>query len=199
VIELQRLEDIRRAGLLAARSTPSLIEQVGVEDPVCGACCSAFQTIAQLPAGADDVLSAPGLNRLRMASPAYRIARRVVAVIAHHRQIRGLPMGALPCARRRMRIGPVDDTGARRRIYCKTVLRKPKLREFERLSLPTLIERINSWCGRPDSNRHRPCGPTDFLTATAYAASPRAFHALSEFVVWTIPSPWRSPGEGRSL
>lgn len=21
-----------------------------------------------------------------------------------------------------------------------------------------------AWCGRPESNRHRPCGPTDFLT-----------------------------------
>ena len=41
------------------------------------------------------------------------------------------------------------------------------------------------WCGRPDLNRHRPCGPTDFHTTSAFAA------ADSAFVVWTIPSPWR--------
>ena len=37
---------------------------------------------------------------------------------------------------------------------------------------------LQAWCGRPDLNRHRPCGPTDFLTTTAFAASHRAF-ALS--------------------
>jgi hypothetical protein len=26
------------------------------------------------------------------------------------------------------------------------------------------------WCGRPESNRHRPRGPTDFHTTTAFAA-----------------------------
>src|ERR1700677_1244645 len=34
---------------------------------------------------------------------------------------------------------------------------------------------MNCWCGRPESNRHRPRGPTDFHTTTAFAASPCAF------------------------
>ena len=42
-----------------------------------------------------------------------------------------------------------------------------------------------SWCGRRDLNPHGPCGPTDFLTPTAFAAP--AFAA--GFGVWTIPSP----------
>ena len=28
-----------------------------------------------------------------------------------------------------------------------------------------------NWCGRSDLNRHRPCGPTDFLTPSAFAAA----------------------------
>ena len=28
-----------------------------------------------------------------------------------------------------------------------------------------------NWCGRPDLNRHRPCGPTDFRTPSAFAAA----------------------------
>jgi len=28
-----------------------------------------------------------------------------------------------------------------------------------------------NWCGRPDLNRHRPCGPTDFHTTSAFAAT----------------------------
>jgi hypothetical protein len=27
------------------------------------------------------------------------------------------------------------------------------------------------WCGRSDLNRHRPCGPTDFRTPSAFAAA----------------------------
>ena len=30
-----------------------------------------------------------------------------------------------------------------------------------------------NWCGRGDLNPHRPCGPTDFLAATAFAAAIR--------------------------
>jgi hypothetical protein len=30
---------------------------------------------------------------------------------------------------------------------------------------------VVNWCGRPDSNRHRPCGPTDFRTTSAFAAA----------------------------
>ena len=44
------------------------------------------------------------------------------------------------------------------------------------------------WCGRPESNRHRPFGPTDFRTPTAFAAQSGVVHA-GEFGVWTIPSP----------
>lgn len=41
-----------------------------------------------------------------------------------------------------------------------------------------------SWCGRPDSNRHRPFGPKDFRTSYGFRR-----RQLVAFVVWTIPSP----------
>src|SRR5437016_3884561 len=50
------------------------------------------------------------------------------------------------------------------------------------------------WCGRRDLNPHRPCGPTDFLTATAFAAPQRG--ACRRFVVWTIPSPFPRNSRG---
>ena len=31
--------------------------------------------------------------------------------------------------------------------------------------------RVREWCGRTDLNRHRPCGPTDFRTTSAFAAA----------------------------
>ena len=36
---------------------------------------------------------------------------------------------------------------------------------------------VRDWCGRPESNRHRPCGPTDFRTPTAFTARSGAFRA----------------------
>jgi hypothetical protein len=44
------------------------------------------------------------------------------------------------------------------------------------------------WCGRGDSNPHRHCCPTDFLTSYGFRR-PRRPGNGGGFVVWTIPSP----------
>ena len=61
---------------------------------------------------------------------------------------------------------------------------------FRRPRRPPIRDRslrasTSAWCGRPDSNRHRPFGPTDFRTRYGFR------RRRSAFVVWTIPSPWR--------
>src|SRR5271169_1728856 len=43
-------------------------------------------------------------------------------------------------------------------------------RAAQRLGAVRCLER---WYGRPDLNRHRPCGPTDFHTTSAFAAANR--------------------------
>jgi hypothetical protein len=48
-----------------------------------------------------------------------------------------------------------------------------------------------NWCGRPESNRHRPFGPTDFLTSYGFRRLAWARSRFGSFVVWTIPSPLR--------
>src|SRR5271166_4031854 len=99
VLELHRLEHGRWADLLTAGLTPSLIEEVGVEDPGLRDLMLLIPNDRPIGAGADDVLAAPGLHRIdnddaviafadRVAGVAN--AGRVVAVIAHHRQIGGL-------------------------------------------------------------------------------------------------------------
>jgi len=45
------------------------------------------------------------------------------------------------------------------------------------------------WCGRPESNRHRPFGPTDFRTIYGFRRLAWARARFGSFVVWTIPSP----------
>ena len=39
------------------------------------------------------------------------------------------------------------------------------------------------WCGRPDSNRHRPFGPTDFLTSFGFRRL--ATHVRAEASLWS--------------
>ena len=35
----------------------------------------------------------------------------------------------------------------------------------------SLTQIMEQWCRRPESNRHGPCGPTDFHTTSAFAAA----------------------------
>jgi hypothetical protein len=45
------------------------------------------------------------------------------------------------------------------------------------------------WCGRGDSNPHRHCCPTDFLTSYGFHRPRLPAVQGGGFVVWTIPSP----------
>ena len=47
---------------------------------------------------------------------------------------------------------------------------------------------IKRWCGRRESNPHEPCGPTDFRTASAFAA-----------LVWRVHAGWPGLRSGLSL
>ncbi len=49
---------------------------------------------------------------------------------------------------------------------------------------------LKEWCGRPELNRHRPCGPTDFHTRYGFRRPILRETAQDGFGVWTIPSPW---------
>jgi hypothetical protein len=49
--------------------------------------------------------------------------------------------------------------------------------------VPSWLHCEKWWCGRGDLNPHDLLGSADFHTTSAFAAP------LSEFVVWTIPSP----------
>lgn len=51
-------------------------------------------------------------------------------------------------------------------------------------AVPVVHRTTREWCGRPESNRHRPFGPTDFLTRYGFRRPARG-----GFGVWTIPSP----------
>src|SRR5208337_531428 len=125
VLELHRLEHGRWADLLAAGLTPSLIEEVGVEDPGLRDLMLLIPDDRPIGAGADDVLAAPGLHGIddddavvAFADGVAGVANagRVVAVIAHHRQIGGLHhrRAALHPAKDADRA--VADGGGRRRI-----------------------------------------------------------------------------------
>ena len=119
VIQLYRLEDVGRADLLAARPSPSLIQQMRVEDPGLRQLLFLVPDDRPVRAGIDDVPAAPRLHRIddddavvaladRVAGLAH--ARRVVAVVAHHRQIGGLHHWARCPAR-----GAGCGSGCRRR------------------------------------------------------------------------------------
>ena len=47
---------------------------------------------------------------------------------------------------------------------------------------------IKRWCGRRESNPHEPCGPTDFRTASAFAA-----------LAWRVRAGWPGLRSGLSL
>src|SRR5271166_7160363 len=130
VLELHRLEHGRWAGLLAAGLTPSLIEQMGVEDPGLRDLLLLIPDDRPIGAGPDNVLAALGLHWIddddaviAFADGVAGVANagRIVAVIAHHRQIGGLDHGraALDAAQDADRAVP--DGGGRRRIAGEVV------------------------------------------------------------------------------
>lgn len=50
-------------------------------------------------------------------------------------------------------------------------------------------DKFDAWCGRRDLNPHGPCGPTDFLATTAFAAAHRFRNG-----VWGLDYPFTVPG-----
>ena len=63
----------------------------------------------------------------------------------------------------------------------------PRNRPFKQLD--SSKSKTGNWCGRPDLNRHRPFGPTDFLTFYGFHRRAVAGPCICAFGVWTIPSP----------
>src|SRR5271166_5868419 len=99
VVELHRFEDVGRTDLTEARLLPAGVEKMGVEDPGLRDLLLLVPDDSPIGAGVDDVLAALGLHWVDdddavvtfadgVAGEAH--AWRVVAVIAHHRQIGGL-------------------------------------------------------------------------------------------------------------
>src|SRR5271166_425579 len=99
VVELHRFEDVGRTDLTEARLLPARVEKMGVEDPGLRDLLLLIPDDSPIGAGVDDVLAALGLHWIDdddavvafadgVAGVAH--AGRIVAVIAHHRQIGGL-------------------------------------------------------------------------------------------------------------
>jgi hypothetical protein len=81
-----------------------------------------------------------------------------------------------------------------RKIFAENIQQDPNIVDsffdFRNFMQRLSFGQLRKWCGRPDSNRHRPFGPTDFHTRHGFRRPILRGSAPEGFGVWTIPSPW---------